>query len=179
MKIICISGKAQAGKDFAAEQLKSQLSLDKSRVLITHFADLLKYICKKYFCWDGKKDVEGRHLLQHIGTDVFREHRPDYWVDFVIDILKFFPNEWDYVIIPDCRFQNEIERLKESDFCVITIRVERPNLKNNDMDEQSRKHSSETALDEYSFDECFLNYGDIRLVKDLEKFVENIKKEVV
>lgn len=181
MKVICISGKAQAGKDFAAEQLKSQLSLDGSKVLITHLADLLKYICKAYFDWNGEKDVEGRHLLQYVGTEVFREHDPNYWVDFIRNVLKLLPNKWNYVIIPDCRFPNEIECFKKDGFEVITVRIERPNLNSDNagMSIQNKKHSSETALDEYDFDECFLNYGDIRFVKDLEKFVENIKKEVV
>lgn len=182
MKVILISGKAQSGKDFAAKQLNSFLSLSGAKVLITHFADLLKYICEKYFDWGGEKDDAGRHMLQYVGTEVFREDDPNCWVDFVIKILKLFPDKWDYVIIPDCRFPNEVERFKEENIDVISVRIERPNMVSNDegMSDENKKHSSETALDGFDFDECFINYGDIRFIKDLTKFAEEIMEvEVV
>ena len=59
-KVICISAKARHGKDTAAEILKEYLEHKGQRVLITHYADLLKFICRnsvkyiiKYSClWD-------------------------------------------------------------------------------------------------------------------------------
>ena len=48
MKVITISGKAQNGKDTTAGLLKSALEADGYKVLITHYADLLKYICKQF-----------------------------------------------------------------------------------------------------------------------------------
>lgn len=56
MKVITISGKAQNGKDTTAGLLKAALEADGYKVLITHYADLLKYICKQFFGWDGQKD---------------------------------------------------------------------------------------------------------------------------
>ena len=52
--------------------------------LIVHYADLLKYMCKTFFGWNGEKDEFGRSLLQRVGTDCIRNVEPDYWVDFVI-----------------------------------------------------------------------------------------------
>ena len=49
MKIICISAKAQHGKDTSALILKDIYESKGQKVLITHFADLLKYICKAFF----------------------------------------------------------------------------------------------------------------------------------
>ena len=49
MKVITISGKAQNGKDTTAGLLKAALEADGYKVLITHYADLLKYICKQFF----------------------------------------------------------------------------------------------------------------------------------
>lgn len=51
MKVITISGKAQNGKDTTAGLLKAALEADGYKVLITHYADLLKYICKQFFGW--------------------------------------------------------------------------------------------------------------------------------
>lgn len=149
MKVICISGLARAGKDTLASMLKDELEKNGNRVLITHFADLLKFIAKEFFKWNGEKDSEGRRLLQYIGTDVIRKDKPDYWVDFIIEILKWFP-EWDYVLIPDCRFPNECENFKENSFNTITIRVERPGFQSS-LTEEQKRHPSETALDNYDF----------------------------
>lgn len=63
MKIICISGHAQHGKDTFAKMLEEELELRNQKVLVTHYADLVKYICKQFFGWDGQKDEAGRHLL--------------------------------------------------------------------------------------------------------------------
>ena len=81
MKIITISGKAKHGKDCTATLIKKQLEEKRNKVLVTHFADLLKYICKTFFDWDGKKNKEGRSILQYVGTDIIRKQNPDYWVD--------------------------------------------------------------------------------------------------
>jgi len=47
MKVICISGKAQHGKDTSANLLREELVNQCQSVLVTHYADLLKYICRK------------------------------------------------------------------------------------------------------------------------------------
>lgn len=102
MKVICISGKAQHGKDTTATMLKEMLEKNGKNVIIAHFADLLKYICKTYFGWDGQKDERGRHILQYVGTDVIRAKSPNYWADFIVNFFSMFQDEWDYVILPDC-----------------------------------------------------------------------------
>ena len=83
MKVVCISGKAQHGKDTTASMIKECLEQRGERVMIVHYADLLKYICRTFFDWDGNKDERGRHILQYVGTDVIRKKSPNYWVDFV------------------------------------------------------------------------------------------------
>jgi tRNA uridine 5-carbamoylmethylation protein Kti12 len=89
-KIILISGKAGSGKDSTANILKQKLESKNNKVLITHMADLLKYIVKTYFNWNSEKDEVGRHILQYIGTDVIRKQNPNYWIDFVKGILTMF-----------------------------------------------------------------------------------------
>ena len=95
MKVILISGKARHGKDTTAGFLKSALEADDSSVLVAHYGDLVKYVCKTFFGWDGEKDEKGRTLLQKVGTDAIRAKRPDYWVSFISDMMGFFPGEWD------------------------------------------------------------------------------------
>lgn len=173
MKVICISGKAQHGKDTVAKEMKRQLEKRceyPDKVLITHYADLVKYVCEKFFNWNGVKDDYGRTLLQLVGTDIVRNQRPDYWVDFIVDMLKFFSENrnnfamFDYVLIPDCRFPNECEVMKR-EFDTIAVRVTRYDPEDldrvfeNSLTEEQRCHPSETALDTYDFDAYIDNPG--------------------
>ena len=160
MKIICISGKAQHGKDTTASILKEKLEADGYNVLITHYADLLKYICKTFFDWNGEKDEYGRHLLQYVGTDIIRAKNPDYWVSFVGGVLDMFIDNWDYVVIPDCRFPNELDYLKERGFDVTHLRVVRTGFES-PLTEEQRNHPSETALDQCQPDRYIKNDGSI------------------
>jgi len=111
-EIICISasGKARAAKETVARILRAELEkVDDKRVLITRFADPLKLICRNWFDWNGRMDDAGRSLLRYIGTDVVRSLRPDFWVDFTLNLLSMLGDEFDYVIIPDCRYPNEFD----------------------------------------------------------------------
>ena len=171
-KVVLISAKAQNGKDTAADLMKSYLESKGDKVLICHYADLLKYICKTFFNWDGNKDDKGRTILQHVGTDIIRDenNRPDYWIDFIIDILWMFYDEWDYVLIADARFENEIEKIKSEfngslDYNLVqSVRVNRQNNDNKMTDEQ-RNHISECALDNYKFDHYIENNGTLSELK--------------
>lgn len=173
MKIITISGHAQNGKDTIAKMIKDNLEFDGNKVLLTHFADLLKYICRSFFDWNGEKDEAGRHILQYVGTDVVRKKMPDFWVDFILSILKLFNKEWDYVIIPDTRFPNEISKFVDNGFDVTHIRVERTNFES-PLTKEQQQHPSETALDNIKPDFCIDNDGTI---DDLKIKVSDFIKE--
>ena len=164
MKVICISGKAQHGKDTTAAMIKECLGGQGKKVLVTHYADLLKYICRTFFGWDGNKDEKGRHILQYVGTDVIRQKAPNYWVDFIAGFLEIFDSEWDYVLIPDTRFPNEVDLMKTK-FGATHIRVIRPDFVSPLTTEQ-QNHPSEVALDDYIPD-CFLeNSGDVETLRE-------------
>lgn len=162
MKVICISGKAGHGKDTAALYLKEQLELGDNSVLIAHFGDLVKYVCTSFFDWDGQKNEAGRELLQTVGTDIVRDADPDYWARFICDMLEFFPKCWDYVILPDLRFENELDLVvktcMKSGFHVTHMRIIRDNYVS-DMTEEQQIHISETALDDYPPDIYVHNSG--------------------
>lgn len=168
MKVCCISAKARHGKDTAAESLKYYLEGKGQRVLITHFADLLKFICTKFFNWNGLKDEAGRTLLQYIGTDVVGAKNPAYWAEFVVNVLKMFENEWDYVLIPDCRYPVEVATVERA-FDTIILRVERPNF-DNGLTAAQKKHPSEVDMDNYPFDAVLYNDGT------LEDFIEKVEQ---
>ena len=140
MMVLCISGKAQHGKDTSANMLREMLEEDGFRVLVVHYADLLKYVCRSFFGWNGEKDETGRSLLQY------------------------------FVLIPDCRFPNEIRLLEQLGFDVLHIRVVRQNFESPLTDEQQR-HPSETALDHIEPDILVENKGTLN---DLRRFLSDL-----
>lgn len=150
MRVIVISAKANHGKDTTAEMFKEVAESNGKKVLITHYADYLKYVCKSWFGWNGEKDDEGRTILQKVGTDLARNNHPNVWVNVIVESLKAFGKEYDYVLIPDCRFPNEIEVMKDN-FDTISLRVNRIDFESNLTDEQ-KNHISEVALDNHEFD---------------------------
>lgn len=174
MKIILISGKAQHGKDTTANILKEKLEQKNNKVLITHFGDLVKFISERYFNWDGQKNERGRAILQRVGTDIIRKKKPDYWVDFIIDLLLILEEErkWEYVLIPDTRFPNEVEKFKvNKNWDIYSLRINRLNFESSLTPEQ-KNHPSETMLDNYTFDYVIhAENGIDKLEKEIDKFI--------
>ena len=171
MKVICISSHARHGKDTVSQITRKALLGYGQRVLVIHNADLLKFMCKQLFSWDGNKDEHGRTLLQYVGTDVVRNKKPNFWIDFIAEVLELFNGEWDYVLIPDCRFPNEVDVLKDRGFDVIHVSVMRDNY-DNGLTEEQRSHPSETALDDVTPDVLLHNAGSIvDLTREVLKFI--------
>lgn len=163
MKVCCVSAKARSGKDEAASYLKEYLEANQKRVLIIHFADLLKFICTKLFDWNGEKDEAGRTLLQYVGTDVIGTKNPTYWVDWLTGVLKMFKDKWDYVIIPDCRYPIEYNIIT-ANFDSVLLRIERPYF-NNGLTDKQKSHPSEVALDDYKYDYTICNNSTLDQLK--------------
>ena len=129
-------------------------------------------MCRTFFDWDGNKDEKGRHILQYVGTDIIRKQAPDFWVNFISSVLTYFNENWDYVLIPDTRFPNEIDKLISNSFDVTHIRVVRPNFKNS-LTEEQQNHPSETALDNVKPDFYIYNEGSIdELREKINKWIK-------
>lgn len=141
------------------------LERDERRVLITHFGDAVKFVCANMFQWNGEKDQFGRSLLQYVGTEGVRSKYEHFWVDFIMQVLSCFPNQYDYVLIPDARFPNEITRTMEYFPDAIHLRVERPGHDSGLTPEQL-SHISEIALDGWKPDEYIRNVGSLDDLRD-------------
>ena len=84
-----------------------------------------------------------------------------------------FYENWDYVIIPDCRFSNEVDRLREANFDVVTLRVVRDGF-TSQLTAEQLAHSSETAMDNYEFDYVVHNGQMLEFYQNLNKVLEEI-----
>lgn len=185
MRVITISGKARHGKDSIASALKEVFDKKGIPCMIVHYADFLKMILKNYYGIDcSEKSETVRQALQHIGTDVFRKNNPDCWVNMMLEFIKGLGDTVKVVVISDCRFPNEITKLRDSIYIdgVFSVLVKRENFEN-DLTLEQRKHSSETALDGWEFDCIVNNDADLKsFLSKAEKIVElynfSQKKEI-
>ena len=64
---------------------------------------------KKYSI--GIHNLTARELLQIVGTEVFRNYNPTFWVD----LLKTNLQNFNMVVIPDVRFNEELDLIKSLD----------------------------------------------------------------
>lgn len=166
--IILLSGHARAGKDTVANILEKNYSAQ-----VFAFADSIKDIARK-MGWDGKKDERGRKLLQTLGTEVGRAYNENVWVNMCIAEMKDYLALYNFTgfpklfVVSDCRFPNEITRVKEEFPDVFTVRIHRDT-------EEHMGHSSETSLDGFTFDYHINNNGTL---EELEKAVEKVMNNI-
>lgn len=181
--VILISGKAGHGKDTFAESLKYGLEKNNKKVLILHFADLVKTYAKMYFNWDGNKDiVAGRQLLQDIGNNSFRQFDPDYWARITAECARVMGDYFgfNFILIPDNRYPNEIEVVKQYNPTVLTYRVVRYNSNgtvwdNPKLNEEQKQNEGEIALDTYTdFTKVINNYSLLEFAKTAVKIGEDL-----
>lgn len=175
--IVTVSGKAGSGKDEFARFLKTRLDNKDKETFIIHQADYLKWICEKYLGVNkaDKDDPLVRDTWQIVGTDLFRKDNPFYWVgtlEYNIRILDSYAHR-DYIIIPDCRFRNEIDYFKDMGYTVYAVKVERPNgVSKLTADEQN--HSSENSMNGYKFDYTIKSKTLTSLSYQVNKFAEEV-----
>lgn len=125
--VIGISGKARSGKSTLAELMKLSLETREYTVKILNFADPLKDMMIDILGYDeynvstqpGKTEqfngqpYTGRRAMQIIATDMFRDkYDPDVWTDIMRKRITDTLHKYDYVIVSDVRFPNEVECLQ-------------------------------------------------------------------
>jgi hypothetical protein len=125
--------------------------------------------------WYENKTLISRLLLQTYGTQIFRDRvNVNHWVDQVIN--RAIECDTDFTLVTDARFENEINRVKEScsnkNIRVISIRIERDIPQNN-----LYTHDSEKGLDNFKgWDYTINNDGSF---EDLQKHADDIVKQLV
>jgi len=175
--IFLILGDAGSGKDTVAKIMQTKLG--KEKTAITHYAGYLKWMYTQFFDWDGVKTEKARFDLQKLGTDIIREtYSRDFWVDRVIEQIEIFRNDFEYFIIPDCRFVNEIEKMKEKfgSEKIITIRVIRPRYET-ELTKEQQQHSSENDLKKYMANFVLINDNLEETEKRVDWILEFAEKE--
>lgn len=169
---IIISGKSGSGKDMMAQFMKEELAKHNQKALIIHYADAVKWFCRDFLDWDGKKDEVGRTLLQMVGTDIVRARHPNFWVGIVVGLIQAFEpyKDFDVAIVPDARFENEVNISLENLKNCVSVRIERTTngepWVNPTLTEDQRNHPSETSLDCFAFDYVVHNDEGLDMLRE-------------
>jgi len=154
MKVIILTGKSRVGKDTFARRIKDVEEQKGNKVFIMGYADALKYICERNFGFRGTKDIEDRKILQETG-DLFRDATPSFFVDMVnFSIDTCYKLGYDYFIITDARFDNEINEVLWINREVIKL----DRTFDNGLGERA-KHKSESGISEHLID-MYVNLDD-------------------
>lgn len=168
--IITIAGKARHGKDSSAFFLENQLKTKGFKVKTVHYADTLKFILKQYFNWNGLKDKNGRSLLQKVGEEA-RKKEPDFWIRLLAKIINNIFSDYDYIIIADCRYPNEILYWEDVSQLALTIKVIRNNYIS-ELTKEQQNHHSETALDNFNFHYTITASNLFELENEVKKLIK-------
>ena len=172
--VIVLSGKKKRGKDTFAEFLADEMFVRCREVASIALATPLKKAAMEMFrltqdqvenqqakeIVDERCGMTPREILQKLGTEVGRTFDQDIWVKAGIMRIKdtLLSGQADLVVVPDCRFPNEIERLRDAfaDRC-LAVRIERK-LPPTPFD----GHPSEISLDQYDhWDDVIDNNGTL------------------
>jgi hypothetical protein len=116
-------------------------------------------------------DMSSRKILQVVGTDLFRQVWPDFWVKVGMRrIHKLISEDPERrIVVSDCRFPNEFDIIKE--LGGTTIRIVRKELASTD------DHLSETALDDYEPDYTIVSgEGVDKLKRMVDLYMSHILK---
>lgn len=145
------SGKAGVGKSFTSDY--AQKLCDEAG--LSTFKAPLAYFVKEtalFMGWDGKKDIQGRRLLQSIGT-AGRAYDKDLWVGACFNRIENqtgYP--FDAIFIDDFRYNNEYNYVVDTQmlYKAIPIRVQAPSREIL-VGTPEYNDSSETELDDFNF----------------------------
>ena len=114
--------------------------------------------------WDGSEDTKPRELLQQLGVELIKNNiNENMLINRIIEDIKVYSYFYDYIVITDARFPNEIESIKKEFDNVISVRINR-NIYN--LDKKYQNHSTETGMDEYNnYDYVIDNNSDLKALE--------------
>lgn len=160
MAILGVTGGIGSGKDTFCDYAFHLTGATK-----IGFADALKWVCqdltghdytlretKDKEIWPG---VTGRKVLETVGA-AMRSLNDNFWVDLALERAFYIP----LVVIPDTRYENEVEAIRKLGGKI--VRINRPGC-------QRTGHESD------NWDKLDVDY-EIDNSGSLEEFHENIKK---
>lgn len=174
---ILISGRAGVGKSLTAKLMKEYLDTLKLKSAIFPFAFGVKQSAE-FMGWDKNKDEKGRQLLIDVGM-AGRKYDPDLWCKttfkYIIPEASGFP--FDFVLVDDCRFENEINYVKNDwTYQTFTVRVISPDRECLKGTPQYDDISETSLTNEMDYNYYILNLFSL---EELKERAEQIIKDII
>jgi len=165
LRVILISGKKGAGKDFVAKQLGYK-TLSFAAPIKDIIATTLQISLDTLDAMKNDTTTDMRQMLQFFGTEAMHKHfGKEVWVDLA---CKELDKHSETVVFTDWRFVTEYELLTARGYSVTTLRIDA------DVADEADQHESEIALDNFDFDFKFQNFE--KLGSENENFKSSISK---
>ncbi len=176
--IYCISGKAGSGKSTVGAIIEREYQKLELKTITSPYTKYLKQYIGTITGVNVTEENKPRELLQKLSSDLIKKklNNKDFFIRRQVEDIEFYSYFFDVIIIPDVRFPNEIEILKEKFPNVVSIRVERQNYKSK-LTEEEMQDITETALDKYNnYDYIITNESKKGLESDTLKIINNLKE---
>ena len=176
--IYCISGKAGSGKSTVGAIIEREYQKLGLKTITSPYTKYLKQYIGTITGVNVTEENKPRELLQKLSSDLIKKklNNKDFFIRRQVEDIEFYSYFFDVVIIPDVRFPNEIEILKEKFPNVVSIRVERQNYESK-LTEEEMQDITETALDKYNnYDYIITNESRKELESDTLKIINNLKE---
>ena len=181
---VAFAHRRRVGKDTASNFLLTHLRLNGHRKAYrVSFAQKMKQYCYELYGWSGLQqpefyEREENAILREIALQPIGKSPREIWIEFGMAGRAIYENTWidllftsqknaDVLIIGDCRFLNEVNRIKEYGGAV--IKIDRPGIEvSNDV--------ADSALADYTdWDAVITNDGDL---KNLHKQVIDLTTKI-
>lgn len=148
--IILIAGRARSGKSILAENLKKEYELINKKVIISPYTKYLKKYIEEI---TGKKindENKPRDLLQQISSKIIKGklNKNNFFIDRQIEDIEIYSYFADVILIPDVRFPDEINIIKENFTNVVSVGITRKNYIS-PLTQEQLEDITETALNNY------------------------------
>ena len=177
--IILIAGKARSGKGEVASYLKDYFFKKEKKVILSPYTKYLKRYIVEVTGKEFNDEDKPRDLLQKLSSDLIKKKlsNPNFFINRQLEDLSFYSYFMDVVIIPDVRFEEEINKVKENFTNVVTIGVKRKNYLSI-LTKEQQEDITEVALDNYcNYDYKIENTSLEKLQLDVLKIIKNLEKE--
>lgn len=177
MKIILLGGKANSGKDTAAEFIDEYYRSRGLDVVNIQIASYLKMYAKNIAKWDGDNETKPRQLLQDLGTELIRKQIDQYFfIKRIIQDIDIYSRYFDIITISDGRLPEEFASIKLAYPETVTVHVTRPGYESK-LTQDQKAHVTETLVDTVEYDLDVVNDGTIDdLQKQCIELVQTIEK---
>ena len=190
MKIILLGGKANSGKDSAAEYMGEYYRSRGLDVVNIQIAYYIKMYAKEIAKWDGDNETKPRQLLQDLGTELIRKQIDEYFfIKRIIQDIDIYSRYFDIITISDGRLPEEFAAIKLAYPETVTVHLTRPNFSSR-LTKDQKAHVTEALVDEIEYDYDLINDGSledlqmksIELIRQIEeetKFERHVVKRPV